>query len=144
MPLSTQSSFVWTRGRVFNSGSQGTRFKSGLVRLTLLEDTFVLIVAFCWVRFVQGQGGLGDWYVFLPSVSVRHPVSILCTKLCSTGLCINYRAKFTPGWPTANTGLLYKLLRTKLDFYNESNTRREASLPHSFNRENRENITFKS
>ena len=59
------------------------------------------------------------------------------------GLCINYRAKFTPGWPTANTGLLYKLLRTKLDFYNESNTRREASLPHSFNRENRENITFK-
>ena len=39
------SCFVWTRGRVFNSCSQGTRFKSGLARLTLLEDTFVLIVA---------------------------------------------------------------------------------------------------
>ena len=49
------SCFVWSRGRVTNSRSQGIRFKSGAARLTSPEETLILMVIYvesgmCWLK----------------------------------------------------------------------------------------------
>ena len=49
------SCFVWSRGRVTNSRSQGIRFKSGAARLTSPEETLILMVTYvesgmCWLK----------------------------------------------------------------------------------------------
>ena len=46
------SCFVWSRGKVTNSRSQEIRFKSGLARLTSLEELCLIVIfvgsEICW------------------------------------------------------------------------------------------------